>query len=132
GKWAPSGTRGGPIRPGRHNASKSAAPPTSGGRTIGRVVRALTRLRPRYSTLAWTRARGTPRASAAAVAERDVTSDRRRAWPASFEVSSRQAVDQGAFHNRPPRGRAKSAAATMATTTGTAGGGSRAAAADRS
>src|SRR5205085_3933130 len=126
GRWTPTRSSWGPTRPRRPRARSRAVPPTTGGRTMGRVVRARTRLRPRYSTRACTPAKGTPRARARAVADTDVTRDRRRAWPASSEVSAGQAFDQGAFHSSPARGRANRAAAAPATTTGAAGARSRA------
>src|SRR5258706_4539559 len=60
-----------PNSPRRLKASRSAMPPTTGGSTIGKVVKARRRLRPGNATRAYTHASGTPRTTATALADKD-------------------------------------------------------------
>src|SRR5580700_231344 len=58
---------GSPTRPRRPYASSSAMPPTTGGSTIGSVVKPRTRALPRNCTRASSQASGKPKTSASAV-----------------------------------------------------------------
>src|SRR5665213_1050903 len=99
-----------PTSPRLPKASSSAIPPTTGGRTMGSVVSARSRLRPRNSTLAKTHASGTPKTSAITVADSEATSDSLRASTVSGAVRALIASPQGDRTIRPSRGRMKKAA----------------------
>jgi hypothetical protein len=70
---------GPPNSPRRPNAKRRAAPPTTGGRTIGRVINALAADRPGNRVRASTQASGIPATSEMAVAAKAVVMLRRRA-----------------------------------------------------
>jgi hypothetical protein len=111
-----------PTRPRLPNARSKAMPPTTGGRTMGRVAKARRRFRPGNSTRAKTQASGTPRTSPMAVADSDAISDSFRASMVSGAVSDLTASPHGERTMRPSRGRMKNAApiaARTATTIGT-------------
>ena len=75
-----------PTMPRRPSAKNSATPPTTGGSTIDRVVRARTTERPGNSTRASSQANGTPNTTEMAVAHSEQVMDRRSAVSASSLV----------------------------------------------
>src|SRR5438105_15791204 len=99
-----------PSRPLRPNASSSAMPPTTGGRTIGSVVNARTTVRPRKPTRAYPHASGTPRTRASAVAESDAARDSLSASRVSGDASARAASPHGVLTTSPISGATKKAA----------------------
>ena len=110
----PIASSAGPKRPRRPNAKRSATPPTTGGRIIGRVVSARATSRPGNGTRAYTHASGTPSTRARAVAASETTNESRSAVSASVVVRSLSAVCQGALERSPTSGRMKKATATIA------------------
>src|ERR1700674_252108 len=106
-----------PTSPRLPNASRSAMPPTTGGRTMGRVVNARRRLRPGNATLAKTHASGTPRTSPTAVAESEAIRESFSASIVSGAVSALTASPQGDRTTSASRGRMKKAAPIAASAT---------------
>src|SRR6266700_6005590 len=103
-----------PRNPVRPNASSSATPPTTGGRTSGRVVRARSSRCPGKLPRASSHASGTPIIREIAVAAVAVHSDNWRAWVASDPLSTDPSLPQGARITSPARGSTRKATATSA------------------
>ncbi len=85
-------------------------PPTTGGSTIGKVVKARRRLRPGNATRAYTHASGTPRTSATAVADKDAINE---SFSASIVSGADRAVTASPHGDRtisPTSGTMKNAA----------------------
>src|SRR5438105_12162335 len=117
GRWTPNVVASQPpSSPRRPKASSSATPPTTGGRTIGKTVKARKTDRPGKVSLANVQASGTPRMSAIAVAENEAKRERRSAVRTSGDRSSSHATVQGTRRRRPSSGTMKNAAPTPAST----------------
>ncbi len=98
-----------PTMPLRPRAISRATPPTTGGRTRGRVTRARTSPRPGNSTRASSQASGTPMTRLTAVAAVAQTSDSWSACHTSALVSSSGRLRQGARTSRAISGTTRNA-----------------------
>src|SRR5665647_1131299 len=103
-----------PASPFLPKARSRATPPTTGGRTIGNMTSARTRLRPRKRTRASSHASGTPSNTETATAPREHTSESRRAVSTPGAVSSAGRWRQGARTTSAMSGRARNATARTA------------------
>ena len=121
--WTPVNWKiGRPRMPLRPNTNRRATPPTTGGRTMGRMVRArMTRL-PRNVQRARSQANGIPNTRESPVAHSEHTSDRCRASSATVEVRSDHNVDHEVLSNKPTSGNARKRTVTAPSATTTNGG----------
>src|ERR1700737_4249557 len=113
-----------PSKSRRPKASRSATPPTTGGKTIGSTATARSIARPGKLSRAKVHASGTPKTRAITVAENEASRERRSAVRTSGERSWSQVVDHGARSTRPISGITKNAApmaASASNATGAAG-----------
>src|SRR5918994_27697 len=121
-----------PTRPVRPNATSSATPPITGGRTSGTVMRARRIARPGSVVRASNQASGTPHATHSTVVTVDVTSDSRSAVSTASEPRMSGSCVHGARAASPASGSSISESPTNAGTrrlTGTRASAGRAAAA---
>ena len=101
GIWTPNTSyRTCPTSPRRPNASRRATPPTTGGRTSGRVTRARTHAPPKARLRHISQASGIPSTREIAVAASEVTSESRRATSAASDVSRVAKSPHGACASR--------------------------------
>jgi hypothetical protein len=100
-----------PVRP---NASSNATPPTTGGRTSGRVTSARSSRCPGKLPRASTHASGTPITSEIPVVAEAVHTERTRAWVASDPLSAAPRFRHGARINSPTKGSTRKTAAISA------------------
>jgi len=114
--------RGSPTRPRRPNANSNAAPPTTGGNTIGSVTTARTMLRPGNSTRAKSQASGTPNINEMIPASNEVNSDSRNASTTTSEDTNSGSLRHGVRLASPNNGMMNTAAPMPPRVTSTSGG----------
>ena len=112
---------GSPMRPRRPNAKSSAAPPTTGGNTIGSVTTARSTDRPGKSVRASSHASGTPSTTEMTAETDDVTSESSSASTTIGCDTSSVSRLHGVRLSSPTRGSTKTAAPRTPNTMSTGG-----------
>jgi hypothetical protein len=115
GSWKPVWSNTGPPnRPRRPKANSSAAPPTTGGSTMGRITSARSSERPGNSVRASTQARGTPNSRDSPMALKALVRDRRSAWVTIGSRRRSDSDDHGTRWSRAMNGITRKATASAA------------------